>query len=417
MWRPKVDTPFGDKDGRKVKAQFVGYLIDGQQRLTSLEGAFALSSVEDNCTLPCYREGHGLELRCFVDLAVKDDDENRRHVTRLFVSYGGNKSIKRRVDDNDPSLVPIAKLFEGQDMQFRKETEEALQRRDGWDATRIHEALERLDQACLMLNQLVPCTTVRDVEDKVAVEVFSRLNKGGATLGQADVQAADLACDSASVDALEKMRNFVSQDRPQRLGFGFSFAFRALVVFHRGNAKFTDLKPDWLKGAGPYGRSLTDSWHATEKAIGKALEFADQQMGWSRRALLPSANALIVLAAAFDKADFKLGGDAEQLYRQWLCLTALRGVFRGAAESTINSFLRKIQTSKQPPAKALVEALKRHEKHPVRSDEFLKPTQQWGPATQVMHAYFVGQEAKDWRSGDFVDVWLAPGIRPVPVGI
>jgi hypothetical protein len=118
---------------------------------------------------------------------------------------------------------------------------------------------------------------------------------------------------------------------------------------------------------------------------------------------------LIVLAAALDKANFKLGADAEQLYRQWLCLTALRGVFRGAVETTIDRFLRPIRESKQRPAEALVGALKREERHRVRAEEFLKPTQTWGPITQVMHAWFVSQEAQDWLTGDSVDALARRG--------
>jgi hypothetical protein len=35
----------------------------------------------------------------------------------------------------------------------------------------------------------------------------------------------------------------------------------------------------------------------------------------------------------------------------------------------------------------------------VTSDEFYWNAQTWGAATQVMHAYLVGQDAKDWPSG------------------
>ncbi len=122
------------------------------------------------------------------------------------------------------------------------------------------------------------------------------------------------------------------------------------------------LKDNWIETAGPHGRSLRESWHVTERAIDQALEFADQRMGWSRRALLPSANALIVLAAAIDKADFKVDADSQRLYRRWLCLTAMRGVFQGSVETTINRFHRAVRESKGRPAKALVGALKRDER-------------------------------------------------------
>ncbi len=41
------------------------------------------------------------------------------------------------------------------------------------------------------------------------------------------------------------------------LGFGFSFAFRALVLLHRESSQFARLKPDWMDTPGPHGRRLT----------------------------------------------------------------------------------------------------------------------------------------------------------------
>ena len=139
-------------------------------------------------------------------------------------------------------------------------------------------------------------------------------------------------------------------------------------------------------------------------------------MGWSRRALLPSANAVILLAAALDKADFKVDANADQLYRRWLCLTALRGAFQGAVETTINRFVCAIRESKKEPAKALLDALTRDESRKIRAEEFNKFAHPWGPATQVIHAWLVSQEAKDWLSNDVLDVLARTGNTSQPGG-
>ncbi|MEX0774382.1 MAG: DUF262 domain-containing protein [Phycisphaeraceae bacterium] len=407
LWRPNSGTrdPKQKAMGeQRITAEFVGYLIDGQQRLTSLEAAFDLYSGEDK---------DGSELRCYVDLAAPDVDQGRD--TRLFVSYAGNKSVSRRVDNADSTLVPLHLLFDGRNFDLRKSTEEALGMIRTWNAKRVEAAMMRFDRACDMLEQQVPCTTVKDVSDREAVEVFSRLNKGGTALRQGDVRAAELARGKA-VDVLKKMREFVTEARPERLGFGFSFAFRALVLFHRENAQFSRLKPDWMETSGPHGRSLAQSWRATEYAIKEALSFVDERMGWSRRALVPSANAIIVLAAALDKGEFKLSAENEQLYRRWLCLTALRGVFQGSVETVINRFHRAIRETKKNSADALIKALTRDESRRIRAEEFNKYANMWGPATQVMHAYLVGCEAKDWIGGDLLDVLARDGVTSLPGG-
>jgi len=391
LWRPTgiaLDPRPKAIGTTQIGPQFVGYLIDGQQRLTSLEAAFGLYSGEDK---------RGDELRCYLDLATLDSE--RRRDTRLFVTYSGNRRIARRVDDGDPALIPLKELFEGQNQDLRRKTEESLRLRSGWSAKQIDAAMARFDQASKMLDQLVPCTTVSEISDKDAVVVFDRLNKGGTQLRQGDVRAAELARGTA-VTVLKHMREFVSGERPQRLGFGFSFAFRALVVFHRESAQFATLKEDWMEAPGPDGRSLQQSWKATERAVAEVLEFADKKMGWSRRLLLPSANALIVLAAAMDRLNFRFTPNDEQLFRRWLCLTALRGVFQGSVETTINRFLRAIKDRRRSPAQALVASLRRDEGRPIRADELLRSSHLWGPAIQVMHAWLVNLDARDWLETD-----------------
>ena len=176
LWRPQgaaLDPkPKHLKSGQQVAgAEFWGYLIDGQQRLTSLEAAYALYSGEDR---------NGVELRCYVDLAATNVE--RRRDTRLFVSYGGHRAIARRVDDGDQTLIPVSKFFDKLDKAAEREQDretEELLAAEGWSKRRIQDALERLDQARRMLDQEVPCTTVYEVSDEQAVEVFSRLNKGG----------------------------------------------------------------------------------------------------------------------------------------------------------------------------------------------------------------------------------------------
>ena len=51
--------------------------------------------------------------------------------------------------------------------------------------------MDRFDRVVECLDQLVPCTTVKDVSESDAVEVFARLNKGGMASREGDVRAAE----------------------------------------------------------------------------------------------------------------------------------------------------------------------------------------------------------------------------------
>ncbi len=193
LWRP-AEGPMPEWKKKalgkhQISPEFFGYLIDGQQRLTSLEAAFDFYTGEDK---------DGSVLRCFLDLAASEDGHTRD--TRLFASYGGNQVVARRADETDPTLIPLSMLFSGMDFDFRAKTEADLESVAGWNKKRIGHAMDRFDGACKMLDQPVPCTIISNVEDRDAVEVFSRLNKGGAALRQGDVRAAELVRGNA-VDA------------------------------------------------------------------------------------------------------------------------------------------------------------------------------------------------------------------------
>ena len=404
LWKPSgrsIDAKQKALGPIKFASEAQSYLIDGQQRLTSLEAAFGLYSGEDK---------GGQELVCYLDLASVDIERARD--TRLFVSYGGNQAVKRRVDDGDSTLIPVSRFFSGRDPDLRDETKQQLESMR-WARDRIDKALRRVDNAFDMLSQIVPCTIISDVSDQEAVEIFSRLNKGGSPLSQGDVKAAELARGPA-VEVLKRMRVFVTEERPKRLGFGFSFAFRALVLFHQGSAGFKSLKPDWVNTVGAYDRPLAESWKVAERALGHALEFVDR-LGWSQRALLPSAIAVIILAAALDSDDSEVRAEDEQLYRRWLCLTALRGVFQSSVETTINRFFRAIRDGKAGAASALVRALK-SDGAKIDPDELNRHAQPWGPPTQVMHAWFVSQRAKDWMNGRSIEELARDGAATQPGG-
>lgn len=389
LWRPTQ----GDKDPRgkgfgptRISQVFDGYLVDGQQRLTSLEAAFGLYEGED-------KGGHAL--RCFLDLSAPDREKRRD--TRLFATYASNKRVADRVENGDLTLVDLASLKDGNNPDLRDSIRAHIDTLP-WSPEQTQSAMRRLDASFGMLDQQVPCTTIYNASDEDAVEVFGRLNKGGSPLRQGDVRAAELARGKA-VGVLKRMRDFVGDERLSRLGFGFSFAFRALVLFHRDSAQFAALKSDWMEAPGPDDRTLLQSWKRAESAISSAAKFVDTRLGWSRRELLPSANTLIVLASAIDRLGKRVSQGDEEVFRRFLCLTALRGVFQGSVESVINRFHRSLRENSEGPAEGLLQGMRVNERRKITADEFNRYAQLWGPTTQVMHAWLVGVDARDWLSG------------------
>lgn len=84
---------------------------------------------------------------------------------------------------------------------------------------------------------------------------------------------------------------------------------------------------------------------------------------------------------------------------RWFCLAALRGVFKGGVETTINNHLRSVKASKKP-AQGLFGALPANQSRPIKADELMRePTTLWEPFSQVMFAWLAAEGAKDWITG------------------
>ena len=393
LWKPSAKSKLKPKhhpSGHK-HADFTHYVIDGQQRLTSLIAAFGLSEISD--------PSNGRRLECSLELATDDGEGDGIRLTRLFHSPANKSEGDGQLHDA-PTRVWLRVLVGGDPIDRVREDKKAELKDAGKSKTEIEKATERIDQAYRIMDRTVPVFTIECEKDDEVVAMFKRLN-GGAGLKQGDIQAADLGR-GPSVSVLEQIRAFVGehdqQGRAARVGFNFGFAFRALVVFHTGNAKLGDnQKADWARTRD--GRTLKQSWQRAQQGLARAIEFVDTELGWSRRGLLPSANALIPMAAAIDKAGRQMTKTDKLNYTRWLCLTALRGVFGSSVETKINDFVREVNKPGSAPSARLLGALSKANRAPIKAPELLEEVSPWGGGTQVLLAYLVQAKAKDWKDG------------------
>jgi hypothetical protein len=395
LWRPSKKSKLRPKrrpDGRH-HADFTHYVIDGQQRLTSLAAALGMSEMSD--------PSNGRSLECSLELTTEDSDRDGIRLTRLFHSPANKNERDGPLLKDAPTRVPLRDLVGGKAIDQLRERKKRELKEAGHTNKQIEEATKRIDQARQMLDRAVPVFTIEDATDGEVVAMFKRLN-GGAGLSRGQVQAADLGS-GPSVAVLEKMREFVGEHdgkgRPARIGFNFGFAFRALVVFHTGKARFsTDQKADWARDRP--GQRLMESWRQAQRSLEKAIEFVDVELGWSRRGLLPSLNALIPMAVALDKAGNKLTKRDKLNYTRWLCLTSLRSAFGGSVESTIDDFVREVNKPGGVPSERLLRGIGKTNAGRVKESELLQEgASVWGGGTQVLLAYLVQARARDWLDG------------------
>jgi len=169
--------------GAKIAQPFWGYLLDGQQRLTSLSRA-----LEE-------RDAGNLATRAFFDVRKS-----------VFVMGEHTKTIEKRIALEDPTLIELSRLIpkaDGSAVEREKEREKTFQEildklidkgviSDTADAKAEYRI--KLKTVATMLDMDAPCEDFKtgDTDDDLnnAIELFKRLNKGGKTVTRVPISGS-----------------------------------------------------------------------------------------------------------------------------------------------------------------------------------------------------------------------------------
>jgi hypothetical protein len=369
--------------GKKVTGEFLGYLLDGQQRLTSLSRA-----LDD-------KNGDILASRAFYDVRKNG-----------FVMGNKTRTIEKRIAADDPTLIELCQLVPKAPVTGVQHEQTRLALIDRLIEGKVikdtsqdrAEYMARLTRIATMLDATPPVeffkTGDKDEDLDAAILLFKRLNKGGTPLAKGDAEAATLT-KRATAKILPKMRAFVQGDGQARLGLNFVFATRALITNYRNSSRFSDLPNDWATK----DRDINEVWAETERGLSSAVAFVRDQLGWTTRRWLPSASALIPLCYLLRDRDGGFLDSEHEHVRQYLCLTGLRGVFRGAVETTIDNFvspIRKAPSKAQRRAFLLVKRIPKDRRRRITAADILAERGMYSPLMQVFMAYLVSKGAKTW---------------------
>jgi len=360
---------------------FYGFLLDGQQRLTSLSLAIRPSS-DDN-----------LATRAFFDLEREE----------IFLGTM-KRSIEKRVAGDDPLLVPLCDLIAfGQDnLALEKNVQRVVERLserkrlgrgDGKEAAyRV-----RLNRVARMLGVRALCEEFKNEHEADAIELFARLNKGGTSLSAGDVEAAKLS-QEATRHVVGPMRDFVQSAEMRALGVNFVFALRALITVHTGKSSFSRLPKNWAGNAG----DIRESWKSTEKGLSRAVSFVRDDMGWASSRWLPSLNALIPLAYLLKDESGSLTAAEKRDIKRYLLISGLRGLFRGSVETTINSFvnpLREADGRTRNRCALLVGKIPKNRQYKIKPEDIRSAVRMYSPLMQVYLSYLIEKGAQSWPGG------------------
>jgi hypothetical protein len=387
VWQTRDSHPDKKRIGKSPPRHldgFYGFLLDGQQRLTSLSLA-----IQGEADVELARRG-------FFDI------ENEQ-----FYLGEMKKTLRKRIEASDPLIAPLSDYVSLEEEEDQRETLKTIERT--LDAMREQRKLgpahgretaycERLHRLARMLRRRALCEEFKDDHEEHAFELFSRLNKGGTSLSAGDVEAARLAS-AATKKIVEPMRAFVAEKEMRRLGINFVFLLRTLVTVHRGNCSFSKLPRNWAEDT----HEIDAAWGKTEKALRETVRFVCSEVGWTSRRWLPSTMALIPVTYLLAKTGGgEIRGKDAEIIKRYLLISGLRSFFRGGTETAVNVYVNAVRDASGDRSKlcrALIARIPKSRLYAIRSDEVRGTSKLYAPVMQVYLAYLLTGDAKSWPSG------------------
>jgi hypothetical protein len=404
VWHTHDDAhPTKARAGRVLQRRLdtlYGFLLDGQQRLTSL----SLANQGESETELCHRG--------FFDL------ENEQ-----FYLGEMKRSITKRIEALDPLIVPLSDIVsvssdtESGTLRTVERIIRSLREQEKLGRGKEEPYRERLHKVAKMLSRPALCEEFTDDHEEHAFELFSRLNKGGTSLSAGDVEAARLAS-AATKKIVEPMRSVVAERDMRALGVNFVFLLRTLVTVHRGNCSFSKLPYSWAADTG----EIEASWRRTETALRATVQFVRHELGWTTRRWLPSTMALIPIVYLLAKSGSaaRPHGQEAQLLKRYLVITGLRSLFRGSTETTVNTYVNAVRDAKgdRPRlARALFERIPKNRQFKVKKEDVRNTSGLYSPLMQTYLSYLYSNDAKTWPSGRSLKEVLHDGLVNDPLAV
>jgi hypothetical protein len=280
LWKTNLAVPF--KTAAVVQAAKSAhqplYLLDGQQRLTSLAWVYRPRSKAD---------GRLIDLRFDVR-------------TEEFVNPS---AIQRK----DPLLFPVSTLLQ-ENTQFYQ-----LLNRAGvpFDDPHFDEWTQRLQKVNSIRHHQIAVITYESDDYEEVAELFARLNKGGRRLSKGDLVYSAIAARWA--EGLDTMDAFHQELQDSNFALNREAVLRLMSLLAGTGAHHIK-----LIGADVDEAALKEAWQATERALRFAVDFLRGECSIPRSEILSSPNVTIVPALLLHHRDGKLRPGEAQLLRRWV---------------------------------------------------------------------------------------------------
>tara|TARA_R110001592_G_scaffold112647_4_gene311008 strand:+ start:268 stop:1923 length:1656 start_codon:yes stop_codon:yes gene_type:complete len=282
------------------KGDYIQYVLDGQQRLTSL-----FASLNGLKIQRADREEDFSEF--YLDLDAGDEDPI------VLTDLSGT---------NGHSTIKLHTLLHGTLSELNAFPQEYH--------SRIDTYRKRVD------SYQFSSVLIKDAPIEVATEIFTRLNVSGKALSVFEIMVAKTFDSKANFDLAEKYDKL--RDELETVDYGTvpeSVVLQTLsVLLTKECQKRHILK---LKRA-----EVVKAWPATSDAIKEAVEYFRNSLRIPVSKLLPYQNLIVPFAYYFHQSKGKLKGDAKKRMDDYFWRASLGGRYSQSLESHLAQDIRKV---------------------------------------------------------------------------
>ncbi|MBK3528315.1 GmrSD restriction endonuclease domain-containing protein [Streptomyces rubiginosohelvolus] len=306
LWKTNLTVPF--KTAAVVQADKSAhqplYLLDGQQRLTSLAWVYRPESKAD---------GRLIDLRFDVR-------------TEEFVNPSA-------IQSKDQLLFRVSTLLQ-ENVQYHEVLKEAG---IDYSAPQFGAWMQRLQKVYDIRKQEIAVITYESDDYEEVAELFARLNKGGRRLSKGDLVYSAIAARWS--DGLDTMDAFHQELQDSNFALNREAVLRLTSLLAGTGAHHIK-----LIGADMDEAALKDAWHATERALRFAIDFLKGECAIPRSEVLSSPNVTIVPALLLHHRDGKLRPGEAQLLRRWVYTAMAFSHYSLQVEGKLDSEARLIKS-------------------------------------------------------------------------
>ncbi len=346
------------------------FLLDGQQRVTSLASVF-------------------LKREKVREILLEMEEE------MPFVFANLKRFPKEFEATADPSgygfpWTLFNKLFDGsyhQDADWSK--------LDAGTAERVREFVQRLR------DYKFPVQIIRDQDYVTVAEIFTRVNSAGTQLTGAEIHLARIVPRWKGIT--REFRDYRRQLALRNYDLDLTFLMRAVTVVECDVPQIKKLA-DRIDKDRPSSRYLDRRWRQTREAINKMIRILQNGLSLDKSKFFTSKNTLVPITYSLAKTGG--GRRLERDVRRFFVLSQLSEHYGAAAENALRRDFRTLTDPSSTPKRGLsdlAEAVKQEAKQSYRGLR-IRPDDVGGRASKnvlVLLMYILMRErgATDWGTG------------------